>query len=91
MGCQMRIFISGESEFNRESLKPVYPDQVHLLTVLHEVPQFGSHLLPHSSQVPEHTKLLEGPVHLTQTEAQVRQTPSSAGSGKTGHDVIPHG
>lgn len=43
---------------------PVYPDHVHLLTVLHEVPDFGSHLLPHPAQVLEHTELLEGPVHL---------------------------
>lgn len=47
----------------------VYPDHVHLLAILHEIPHFGSHLLPHPTQVPEHTKLLKGPVHLK--EAQV--------------------
>lgn len=41
-----------------------YPDHVHLLAVLHEVPDFGSYLLPHPSQLPEHTELLEGPIHL---------------------------
>lgn len=41
-----------------------HPDQVHFLTVLHEVPNFGPHLLPHPSEVPQHTELLEGLVNL---------------------------
>lgn len=51
--------------------EPVYPDHVHLLAVLHEVPHFGSHLLPHPTQVHEHTKLLEGPVHLNAPQIQM--------------------
>ncbi len=73
--------------------EPGYPDHIHLLAVLHEVPEFGSHLLPHSPQVPEHTKLLEGPVHLStpQTQTQLRQTAPRAESDGTGCDVIPRG
>lgn len=52
-----------------------YPDHVHLLAVLHEAPDFGSYLLPHPAQVPEHTELLEGPVHLN--AAQSVKHPSS--------------
>lgn len=53
--------------------EPAYPDDVHLLAVLHEVPDFGSYLLPHPAELPEHAELLEGPVHLNapQTRAQV--------------------
>lgn len=52
-------------------VEPLYPDHVHLLAVLHKIPDFGSHLLPHPAQVPEHTELLEGPVHLNAPQIQI--------------------
>lgn len=45
-----------------------HPDQVHFLAVLHEVPNFGSHLLPHPTKVPQHTELLEGLINLQHTQ-----------------------
>lgn len=45
-----------------------HPDQVHFLAALHKVPNFGSHLLPHTTKVPEHTELLEGLIHLQHTQ-----------------------
>ena len=51
-----------------------YPQEVNLFAVLQEGPHFGPHLLPHSSQVPEHAQLLEGPVDL-QTRDPVRREP----------------
>ena len=49
------------------SVYPTYPNQVHFLAILHEVPNFGPHLLPHPSKVPQNTKLLEGLIDLQHT------------------------
>lgn len=31
--------------------RPTHPNQVHLLAVLHEVQNFGFHLVPHATEV----------------------------------------
>lgn len=41
-----------------------YSDKVHFLTVLHEAPHFRSHLLPHSPEVLQYTKMLKCLIYL---------------------------
>lgn len=41
-----------------------YPDQVHFFTILHEIPEFGPHFLPHTTKVSQDTQLLEGLINL---------------------------
>lgn len=65
-------------------MEPIYPDQIHLLTVFHEIPHFRSHLLPHAPQVPEHTKLLKGPVDLN-TGAFGKKLPAAGTETGNGH------
>lgn len=49
------------------SVQTTHPDHVHFLAILHEVPNFGPHLLPHPTKVPQHAELLEGLIDLEHT------------------------
>lgn len=61
-----------------------HPNQVHFFAVLHKIPDFWSHLLPHAPEISEHTKLLKCFVDLREKQIKLK------GSSRTMVDNLHH-